>query len=198
MLPVINQHVTPIFVIAWPLEFAIPACDSSSAPEEPGARLSKIRFLVLIQAETGDQRTEPGEPDPGSQPTATRFTSARGAATLSGLAEPCPNIGAYRILRLLGQGMVTVYSAEQQNPQQIVAHKIIRLGVATPEHLRRFEQEAKLLRRLQHPGIVQIYETGSAHSGGGINPTSSWSSSRACPFCNTPTRATSARATAWN
>jgi non-specific serine/threonine protein kinase/serine/threonine-protein kinase len=115
-----------------------------------------------------DQRIEPGEFDPDSQSTLTSLTSAGSVPAWGGLAgEPHPNIGAYRILGLIGEGgMGTVYRAEQQNPRRIVALKVIRLGVATTEHLRRFEQEAKLLGRLQHPGIAQIYEAGTANSGG--------------------------------
>ena len=66
--------------------------------------------------------------------------------------------------------MGIVYRAEQQNPQRIVALKVIRLGVASTEHLRRFEQEAELLGRLQHPGIAQIYEAGTAKSSAGSQP----------------------------
>jgi len=118
-----------------------------------------------------DQRTELGKLDPGSQPTATSFTSTAGAPAWSSLREPCPNIGAYRIHGLLGEGgMGIVYRAEQQNPQRIVALKVIRLGVASTEHLRRFEQEAELLGRLQHPGIAQIYEAGTAKSSAGSQP----------------------------
>src|SRR5215469_12907692 len=119
----------------------------------------------------GDERTEPGEIDPGSQPTATHFTSTAGAPAFSGFGESSKKIGGYRVLGLLGQGgMGIVYRAEQQNPQRIVALKVIRLGIATSEHLRRFEQEAKLLGRLQHPGIAQIYEAGTENSGGGDQP----------------------------
>lgn len=118
-----------------------------------------------------DQHDETIEFDPGSQPTLTRLTGAEGTPVFGGTDEPHPKIGAYRILGLLGQGgMGTVYRAEQRNPQRIVALKVIRLGVATAEHLRRFEQEAKLLGRLQHPGIAQIYEAGTANSGGGDQP----------------------------
>jgi len=107
----------------------------------------------------GDQRIDPGELDPGVQPTAANLTSTGSVPAWSGLQQSHENIGSYRILGLLGQGgMGTVYRAEQQNPQRIVALKVIRLGVAGAEHLRRFEQEAKLLGRLQHPGIAQIYE----------------------------------------
>jgi len=119
-----------------------------------------------------DQRMYPSELDPDSQPTFTSLTSPGSVHARGGLAVvPLPKIGSYRILGLIGEGgMGTVYRAEQQNPQRIVALKVIRLGVASHEHLRRFEQEAKLLGRLQHPGIAQIYEAGTANSGGGDQP----------------------------
>jgi eukaryotic-like serine/threonine-protein kinase len=117
------------------------------------------------------QPTEPGKLDPSAQATAISVTSAAGVPAWSSLHEPRPNIGAYHILGLLGEGgMGTVYRAEQQNPQRIVALKVIRLGVASAEHLRRFEQEAELLGRLQHPGIAQIYEAGTAKSDSGAQP----------------------------
>ena len=100
----------------------------------------------------GDERTEPDELDPSSQPTSTSLTSAGGVPAWGLAGEPHPNIGAYRILGLIGQGgMGIVYRAEQQNPRRIVALKVIRLGVASAEHLRRFEQEAKLLRTAAAP-----------------------------------------------
>jgi eukaryotic-like serine/threonine-protein kinase len=118
-----------------------------------------------------DQHMHPSELDPGSQPTLTGLTSAGSVPAWGSLAGEPSNIGAYRILGLIGEGgMGIVYRAEQQNPQRTVALKVIRLGVASAEHLRRFEQEAKLLGRLQHPGIARIYEAGTANSGGGDQP----------------------------
>jgi serine/threonine protein kinase len=77
-------------------------------------------------------------------------------------------IGHYRILRLLGEGgMGCVYLAKQENPSRIVALKVIKAGFVNAELLRRFEQEADALGRLQHPGIAQIYEAGTADSGFG-------------------------------
>jgi Flp pilus assembly protein TadD/predicted Ser/Thr protein kinase len=87
-------------------------------------------------------------------------------------AYPIPSaIGHYRIIRLLGQGgMGAVYEAEQESPRRKVALKVIRPGLADPTLLRRFEQEAEALGRLQHPGIAQIYEAGTADSGFGAQP----------------------------
>jgi non-specific serine/threonine protein kinase/serine/threonine-protein kinase len=80
-------------------------------------------------------------------------------------------IGHYRILRLLGEGgMGSVYLAEQENPHRIVALKVIKPGFVNAEVLRRFEQEGNVLGRLQHPGIAQIYEAGTADSGFGPQP----------------------------
>ena len=80
-------------------------------------------------------------------------------------------IGHYRIVRLIGEGgMGAVYEAEQEEPRRVVALKIIKLGLATPDRLRRFRQESQALARLQHPGIAQIYESNTADTGFGPQP----------------------------
>jgi tetratricopeptide (TPR) repeat protein len=66
--------------------------------------------------------------------------------------------------------MGTVYEAEQEKPRRIVALKMIKPGFATASLLRRFEQESQVLGRLQHPGIAQIYEAGTADAGRGLQP----------------------------
>jgi transcriptional regulator with AAA-type ATPase domain len=80
-------------------------------------------------------------------------------------------IGRYRILRLVGEGgMGAVYEAEQDHLRRTVALKIIKPGLASPELLRRFEQESQALGRLQHPGIARIYDAGTADTGFGPQP----------------------------
>ncbi len=80
-------------------------------------------------------------------------------------------IGRYRILRKLDEGgMGTVYQAEQDKPRRVVALKVIRPGRMSAQHLRRFEHESQILGRLQHPGIAQIYEAGTADNGAGLQP----------------------------
>ncbi|MGC2620069.1 MAG: protein kinase, partial [Acidobacteriaceae bacterium] len=82
-----------------------------------------------------------------------------------------PTIGRYRILCLLGEGgMGAVYEAEQESPQRTVALKVIRAGFADSEMLRRFETETQALGRLQHPGIAQIYDAGTAQTPFGKQP----------------------------
>jgi formylglycine-generating enzyme required for sulfatase activity len=80
-------------------------------------------------------------------------------------------IGRYRIIERLGVGgMGVVYRAEQDHPRREVALKLIRAAALGPGAVRRFEHEARLLGRLQHPGIAQIYDAGTADDGEGAQP----------------------------
>jgi len=87
-------------------------------------------------------------------------------------ARPLPAaIGRYRILRLLGEGgMGSVYEAQQDQPRRNVALKVIKPGLASAELLWRFERESQMLARLQHAGIAQVFEAGTADAGFGPQP----------------------------
>ena len=89
--------------------------------------------------------------------------SISGAAETASSAPLPRQIGRYRIVRLIAQGgMGAVYEAVQDQPQRTVALKVIRPGCASPSLLRRFEREAHVLARLEHPGIARIYDAGTA------------------------------------
>ncbi len=89
------------------------------------------------------------------------------AADLLTNSDTPDSIGPYRILGILGEGgMGTVYRAEQRTPRRIVALKAIKLGMLTPDVVRRFALESETLGRLQHPGIAQIYDAGAISIGG--------------------------------
>ena len=66
------------------------------------------------------------------------------------------------IVELLGQGgMGAVYKARQKHLDRIVALKILPPGIgADPAFAQRFTREAKALARLNHPGVVTLYESG--------------------------------------
>jgi tetratricopeptide (TPR) repeat protein/predicted Ser/Thr protein kinase len=108
--------------------------------------------------------------DPAAE-TQTLHSNQEPVAQVKSAATLPPNIGPYRILRLLGEGgMGVVYEAEQSQPRRLVALKMIKAAWASPETLRRFEAESQALARLQHPGIAQIYEAGSTDTGFGAQP----------------------------
>ncbi len=80
-------------------------------------------------------------------------------------------IGRYNIRGVLGEGgMGIVYEAVQKNPDRSVALKILRGGTITGQFRHRFELEARVLALLQHPGIGQIYEAGTAETDHGSQP----------------------------
>lgn len=85
--------------------------------------------------------------------------------------DPPPQLARYRIINLLGVGgMGQVYEAEQQQPRRTVALKLIKSGVASRMAIQRLAYEADVLARLQHPGIAQIYESGTAETELGLQP----------------------------
>ncbi|MBN2560069.1 MAG: serine/threonine protein kinase, partial [Phycisphaerae bacterium] len=92
-----------------------------------------------------------------------------GASTVPSTGGPAApeTIGAYRILRVLGEGgMGVVYEAEQKTPQRPVALKVVRGGRYVDEHhVRLFQREAQALARLKHPYIGAIYEAGRTEDG---------------------------------
>lgn len=73
------------------------------------------------------------------------------------------SIGRNRVVGILGEGgMGSVYEAVQELPSRAVALKVIRPDFVSPEMSRRLARESEVLGRLQHPGIAQIYEAGTA------------------------------------
>jgi tetratricopeptide (TPR) repeat protein len=80
-------------------------------------------------------------------------------------------LGGFHVRRAIASGgMGTVYEAEQERPQRLVALKVMRVGLASATARWRFEHEAQLLAGLRHPGIAQVYETGTWEDGGDGRP----------------------------
>ncbi len=78
-----------------------------------------------------------------------------------------PVIPGYRVVRSLGLGgMATVYLAVQESLDREVAIKVMRPSRQLDEaQTRRFEHEARIIAKLQHPSIVVIHEVGRTQQG---------------------------------
>jgi tetratricopeptide (TPR) repeat protein len=140
----------------------------AACAEDPALRKEVESLLAYADADLASpaSRSELAKlwsPNAGNSAGERVYRQAAGA--------PPAAIGRYRIIRLLGEGgMGAVYEAEQEKPRRTVALKVIKPGSAAPALLRRFEQESQALGRLQHPGIAQIHEAGTADSGFGPQP----------------------------
>jgi serine/threonine protein kinase len=85
-------------------------------------------------------------------------------------AELAPGFPQFEILAFVGQGgMGAVYKARQKQLERIVALKILPPGTGEePAFAERFAREAKSMARLNHPGIVTIYDFGLIQSSAGL------------------------------
>jgi tRNA A-37 threonylcarbamoyl transferase component Bud32 len=128
----------------------------------------RTRVEAMLRADSGDD----GHTPVGSDADVDGFVARQidslthceddGDAGMSTAAHAVD--GEYTLLRVIGEGgMGTVYEAEQHHPRRRVAIKAIRPGRITPQMSRRFEYEAQVLARLEHPGIARLYESNAQH-----------------------------------
>ncbi len=78
-----------------------------------------------------------------------------------------PSLPGLTVIRLLGAGgFGAVWLCEQQGPLcRKVAVKVMRTVIAGPRSRQRFESERRLLARMDHPGIAQVFDAGEAQDG---------------------------------
>ena len=100
-------------------------------------------------------------------PSATQSFSTQSDSSAPTDLSTIPEVPGYEIIRVVGQGaMGVVYEALDKKLHRTVALKMILMGPhASAKDRGRFKQEAEAVARLQHPGIVQIFEVGDTATG---------------------------------
>ena len=76
--------------------------------------------------------------------------------------QPGQMLGSYRIIEQIGEGgMATVYKAYQSSMDRNVAIKVLPRQLAeSEEFFKRFQQEARIVAKLEHPYILPVFDYG--------------------------------------
>ncbi len=80
--------------------------------------------------------------------------------------DDVPDDSRYRIIEQIGQGgMGTVYRADDLALGRPVAMKVLRDGGMSADSVDRILREARVIARLEHPGIVPVHDAGRLPDG---------------------------------
>ena len=136
-------------------------------------RLSTLRLEAGEDANLYDEvaRLLQAEADAGSflsRPAAQALFDAHQLTGFGHVLEPGDCLGAYRIVRRLDQGGVSVvYLADRWDGvfEQQVAVKVMKRGMDTASVTARFHSERQILAAFDHPFIARILDGGTTEDG---------------------------------
>ncbi|HEY1811345.1 MAG TPA: tetratricopeptide repeat protein [Kofleriaceae bacterium] len=136
--------------------------NDGGAPEAPSS--DQDAFAATVAPTTATPATPTPPMRPSKSPTGSRAVSgaeATVAADLVGVLPPLPEVSA-ALYETGGEiargGMGRIVAAEDRRLGRKVALK--ELLEPAGEQMTRFQREALITARLQHPGIVPVYEAG--------------------------------------
>ncbi|HEX9189136.1 MAG TPA: protein kinase, partial [Vicinamibacteria bacterium] len=133
----------------------------SACGSDDGLLREALQLLDLAEADDGVLSPGALSADPWDDEAAPSGERGGVPELPSGAA-----VGPYRVVGLLGRGgMGAVYEAEDPKLGRHVALKVLPPELDTEERRRRFENEARTLAALNHPGIVHVY---SIEESGGV------------------------------
>jgi serine/threonine protein kinase len=132
-----------------PIANCCPRCQTPLPPDAPQGLCPKCLFAAVATPTEADQPA-------GNRPAPPPLTE---------IAAAFPQL---EILEFIGQGgMGFVFKARQPKLDRLVALKILPQSLAAdPTFAERFNREARLLARLNHPGIVTVHDFGVAVAAG--------------------------------
>lgn len=127
------------------------------SPRTVRRQLEAIRAAFVKQV--GNERVVASTPDPSESTSIT--------ATSGSLAQE-RTLAEFVLRRQIGLGLTgRVYEAFDKQQQKLVAVKVLRKSLLADLSLReRFEAEANIVARLDHPGIIRIHGHGKTPNGG--------------------------------
>lgn len=136
--------------------------DAGGSAPDAGAdpRLDDARAAARVELRALANTATQGATELGAPPSLVRMGVVREPPPP---VEPVRRLGQYELRRVLGKGgMGVVYEAWQPALGRAVALKVMSAAEASEEELERFDREARAAAKLQHKGIVPIYEVGAA------------------------------------
>ncbi len=136
-----------------------PKCPQCGTPLPTGALAGLCPACLLKQGAADETATGGGQTPPFQPPS---------------IAELAPLFPQLEILELIGKGgMGAVYKARQKELDRFVALKILPPGIGNDAAFAsRFAREARALAKLNHPGIVTLYEFGHVGQASRLSQTS--------------------------
>jgi eukaryotic-like serine/threonine-protein kinase len=150
------KRVRSVFDAAVACEGEMREAVLRTACGEDRALRADVESLLAADRDRGSLFDQPVSP--ALRELALASVANRRPPSTSGLATGS-RLGPYTIIGIEGAGgMGEVYRAQDPALRRQVAIKILPSDwVATPEHRERFQREARLLARLNHPNIAAIY-----------------------------------------
>ncbi len=138
-------------------------CSSCGAPLPAGATTCPTCGTAQLPALVAAPPATPPRPSPSVSSRGLKpVLSNREEKTVNPVRTQDVLIGRYRLLEKVGEGgMGTVYVAHDLELDRQVAVKLLASNLVNDEEVvERFEREAKLTAKLDHPNIVPIYDVG--------------------------------------
>jgi len=152
--------------------------DATLDPSQLDTRWQQLLAMSADTRESWLMTIEEGDPHLAQSLRARMhaLSSATQAGETESFAEsdatPMPRrFGNFVLIKRIGVGgMGEVWLADQDHPRRQIALKLIRGGLAGDDALRRFQREATLASRAEHPSIARVYEAGNVQTAQGAIP----------------------------